>query len=127
MTRDEFMTHIRSGRPATEAVFNITGLNPYIITIADTEDRSQYTRYGIMMAGNAMAALVVLSLDTWQIPGALMERIRDGEPAGAVLVGMKRRGWVTPYPRAIRSRAALIYNAGHIGHADEIFTESLFR
>ena len=127
MNRDEFIEHIRSGQPATLAVAEITGHTPEIVTVADLEDDYQYVRYGIMMAGKDMVALVILQLDVPKIPADLLARIRDGEPAGLVLDGMRWQTFTIPYPQAIRA-GALLYRQGRtIGRADEIFTQSLFR
>jgi acyl-[acyl carrier protein]--UDP-N-acetylglucosamine O-acyltransferase len=126
MNRDQFIEHIRSGQPATVAVREITGHTPEIVTIADLEDTHSYVRYGIMMAGTAMVALVILQLDVRKVPDHLLARIREGEPAGLVLDGMRRQTFTTPYPQAIRAGALLIRHGRTIGRADEIFTQSLF-
>jgi acyl-[acyl carrier protein]--UDP-N-acetylglucosamine O-acyltransferase len=126
MNRDEFIEHIRSGQPATFAVAEITGHTPEVVTIADLEDEHQYVRYGVMMAGTAMVALVILQLDVRKIPAHLLARIREGEPAGLVLDGMRRQTFTTAYPQAIRAGALLTRHGRGIGRADEIFTQSLF-
>jgi hypothetical protein len=127
MNRDEFIEHIRSGQPATHAVAEITGHTPEVVTIANLEDEDQYIRYGVMMAGKAMVALVILQLYVSKIPADLLARIRNGEPAGLVLDGMRRTTFTTPYPQAIRAGALLHRRGRTIGRADEIFTQSLFR
>jgi hypothetical protein len=126
MKRTEFADHLRSGALATDLVQEITGVKPTIVTIAEMKDDT-YTRHGIMMAGNKMCALVILSIRSYRVGMSNMERIRTGEPAGAVLEGMRRlQGKVTVYPKAIKSYADLEFDGQVIGSAQEIFTESLF-
>lgn len=126
MNREEFMEHLRAGRPATVAVKEITGIRPRIVTIADLENELTYKRYGVMMAGKKMVAIVVLELTVKQVPAAFLDRVKEGEPAGLVFAGMKRENFAYEYPRAIRAWALLFWSERCIGRADEIFTESLF-
>jgi hypothetical protein len=126
MKRTEFADHLRSGTLATDLVQEITGVKPTIVTIAEMED-SIYVRYGVMMADDMMCALVILSIYPYRVGMGNMERIRSGEPAGAVLEGLQRfQGKVTVYPKAIKSYADLEFDDQEIGSAQEIFTESLF-
>lgn len=127
MNRSEFIEHLRSGQPATIAVQEITGHKPEVVTIADLDDETHYTRYGIMIAGKDMVALVILQLYGAKVPAHLLARIREGEPAGLVLDGMERQAtFTTDYPQAIRAGALLSRYGRAIGRADEIFTQSLF-
>lgn len=131
MNRDEFIEHLRAGKSATEAVRKITGEDPYIVTIASIEDDTDYTRYGVMMAGSLMAALVILRIYIPAIPPSLLDRIRTGEPCGDVLSGIRRFGSVIPYPGAIQARGRLHWAGPDekprpVGMAQEIFTGSLF-
>jgi hypothetical protein len=126
MDRQEFIEHLRDGKPATVAVAKITGHKPQMVTVASHDGKEVYVRYGVMMAGNVMAAIAVLTLYPESIDDELMQRIKDGEPCGAVLKGMKRRGRVVQYGVAIQAIASLIYDGKCVGRAVEVFTESLF-
>jgi hypothetical protein len=126
MNRDQFIQHLENGLPATKAVRAITGHTPAIVTIAEGDDGRYYRRYGIMMAGPVMAALVVLEINVLLVPPVSVDRIRAGEPCGLVLKGMIRNGYVQSYGITIRSGARLSWNDEIVGSADEIFTESLF-
>lgn len=126
VTREEFMDYLAAGNPATTAVHVITGHKPFIVTLGEVDDGSFYIRYGVMMAGDIMAALVILKVSICLIPSASLDRIRAGEPAGAVLKGMMRNGFVEEAGVAVRSGAHLVLGDAIIGTADEIFTESLF-
>lgn len=127
MNRDQFTRHLQDGKPATEAVRLVTGHEPEVVTLADYLDNSgHYHRYGIMMAGPVMAALVVLWLDASQVPRQALDRVVAGEPLGAVIPGLERKGYITPYPVAVQSGAYLFSNGTQIGYAEEIFTASLF-
>jgi hypothetical protein len=126
MNRDQFIQHIEDGLPATKAVREITGHAPVISTIAECDDGRYYVRYGIMMAGPIMAALVILSINVVLVPRGHVDRIKSGEPCGQVLNGMTRIGYVQSCGLAVRSGARLRWNDTIVGEADEIFTESLF-
>jgi hypothetical protein len=126
MNRKEFIQHLEDGLPATIAVRAVTGNNPQIVTIAEGDDAGFYTRYGIMMAGPVMAALVILTLKIDEIPDKYLARIRAGEPCGKVLPGMKRMGFVLDYGHSIKCSARLDWNRAIVGQADEIFTKGLF-
>jgi hypothetical protein len=126
MNRDQFISHLEAGLPATVAVLAITGHRPAITTIADGDDGRYYIRYGIMMAGPVMAALVILSINVALVPRKYVDRIKSGEPCGHVLTGMTRIGYVQSCGLAVRSGARLRWNDTIVGEADEIFTGSLF-
>jgi hypothetical protein len=127
VNRNQFIGHIESGLPATKAVREMTGHTPVIATVAEGDDGRFYTRYAIMMAGQTMAALVILSINTDLVPCELVDRIKAGEPCGLVLRGMTRSGYVQDLGKAVRSGARLLWNETIVGEADEIFTESLFK
>lgn len=126
MNRDQFTRHLQDGKPATEAVRLATGLPPEIVTLADYREGGYYHRFGVMMAGPVMAALVVLRLETCHVPLEVLDQIRGGTPLGTAIGGLERKGFVTPYPAAIRSGAYLFSHGTQIGYAEEIFTASLF-
>jgi hypothetical protein len=126
MNRDQFIRHIEDGLPATEAVREITGHAPRIETIAECDDGRYFIRYGIMMAGHQMAALVILNINVILVPREYVDRIKSGEPCGQVLKGMTRIGYVQSCGLAVRSGARLRWNDTIVGEADEIFTEGLF-
>ena len=127
MNRAEFIQHLEDGLPATVAVREITGHVPVIVTIAEGDDGIFYTRYGLMMAGPVMAALVVLKLKLSNVPVRYIDRIKAGEPCGKVLEGMERAGYVIDFGRSIKSSARLQWEGAIVGEADEIFTEGLFK
>jgi hypothetical protein len=127
VNRTEFMAHLRAGRPATEAVRQITGVTPEIVTIASFDQKDLYVRYGVMMAGPLMAAIVILRLYPETIPEDLMDRIKAGEACGAVLTDMTRRGRASGHGMAVRSIGSLVWNGKCVGSAIEVFTESLLK
>jgi hypothetical protein len=126
MDRQDFIDHLMDGKPATVAVKRITGYKPQIVTIASHDGKDVYVRYGVMMSGPIMAAIVVLTLYPDLIDEELMGRIKMGEPCGSVLKGLKRRGRVVQYGIAVQGMASLIYEGKCVGSAVEVFTESLF-
>jgi hypothetical protein len=127
MNRVEFITHLKSGKPATAAVQEITGHKPEIVTIAELDSGNYYMRYGLMMTGGTMAALVILILYPSHISKDDMNRIRSGEPAGAVLVNMQRhQESIKSFSKAVRSTAVMTVRGESVGYVQEIFTESLF-
>jgi hypothetical protein len=125
MNQEEFIAHIRGGQPVTEAIRKATGHDPYIQAIAATEDGTDYTRYGVMIAGDLLAALVILQLYVPAIPARYLDRIRTGEPCGAVLQGMRRYGSVTPHIGSIQANGRLHWRRKPVGRAQEIFTTGL--
>jgi hypothetical protein len=125
--RQEFIAHLRAGRPATEGVRQITGVVPEIVTIASLDEKDVYIRYGVMMAGPLMAAIVILRLYPETIPEELMTRIKEGESCGAVLTGMERRGRATGRGLAVQAFGSIIWKGKCVGSAIEVFTESLFK
>ena len=127
MNRAQFIQHLEDGLPATVGVREITGKVPVIVTIAEGDDGIFYTRYGLMMAGPLMAALVVLKLKLSNIPVRYIDRIKGGEPCGKVLEGMDRAGYVIDFGRSIKSSARISWEGAIVGEADEIFTEGLFK
>lgn len=128
MNRDAFLDHLRSGRPITPVVAEVTGDHPSIMTIAEEESSDRYVRYGVMMSAGIIAALVTLDVETDRIPPHRMTAIKNGEPIGLVLDGMKRIGsLVLPYPRGVRSCAALWWDGHTVGEAQEVYTVSLLQ
>jgi len=127
MNRQEFIAHLRDGKPATLAVQEITGIMPEIVTIASWNLLGQYIRKGVMVAGPLMAAIVSIELHTDSIDPALMNRIISGEPTGAVLEGMTRNCRVVEREIAVQAFAGLVYQGQCIGNCVEVFTESLFQ
>jgi hypothetical protein len=127
VNRADFIQHLEDGLPATIGVREITGRVPQIVTIAEGDDGIFYTRYGIMMAGPVMAALVILQVKIDEIPERYLKRIKNGEPFGKVLEGMKRIGFVLDYGTSIKCSARLDWEGVIVGQADEIFTEGLFK
>lgn len=127
MNRKDFIQHLEDGLPATVAVREVTGRIPQVVTIAEGDDGIFYVRYGLMMAGPLMAALVVLKIKTATIPPEYLDRIKNGEPCGGVLEGMARAGYVIDFGRSIKSSARLQWEGAIVGEADEIFTEGLFK
>jgi hypothetical protein len=125
--RQEFIAHLRAGHPATDGVRQITGIPPEIVTIASLDETDVYIRYGVMMAGPLMAAITILRLYPETIPAGLMARIKDGEPCGAVLTGMERRGRTRGRGLAVQAFGSLTWNGKCVGSAIEVFTESLFK
>jgi hypothetical protein len=126
VNKTDFEKCLRAEILATDLIQGLTNIKPNIVTIAETEG-ALYTRFGIMMAGDKMCALVILSIYPYRVGQDNMERIRDGEPAGAVLKGMKRhQGNVKVHAKSIESYATLELDGMEIGIAQEIFTESMF-
>jgi hypothetical protein len=126
VNREQFLEHLRSGEPITKAVQELAGVRPEIMTIAEESNSTRYVRYGLMMTGDMIAALVTLQVDADRIPSHLLAAIKSGEPIGLVLDHMKRIGnLVLPFPRGIRTSGALWWDGQTIGEAQEIFTVSL--
>lgn len=122
MTINDFVAYLREGNPATIGVRKITGIDPTIVTVADYFSHRKFVRYGIMMCGTVMAAIVILELDAYKVSSNLLDRIRNGEPAGAVLDGLARRCYASYHNGSIQSGATLYWQEHIIGKAQEVFT-----
>jgi hypothetical protein len=125
--KSSFADYLKSGQSATAAIQAATGIMPNIVTIAEL-DADIYIRYGVMMAGDTLVALVTLTIFKVNVRPDWLERIKSGEPAGAVLEGMVR--WdteVEEFDKAIRSSATMAVDDRVVGSVQEIFTESLFK
>ncbi len=125
MTREEFIRGLRNGMPATRLVRMATGYHPEIVTLGEHDTEDAYIRRGVMMAGPYMAALVALALSPHLVPKPFLDRIRQGEPAGQVLEGMRRDGSADLTDQAITSTALLTWQGSLVGSASEVFTSSL--
>jgi hypothetical protein len=126
MDKPTFITYLHNGGLATQAVRLVTGQDTEIVTLASLDEEDSYVRYGIMMAGSTMAALIVLQLQPQLVGAEYMTRIKAGEPVGAVVPGMMRKGAVEEFPQAVRASASLWREGILIGYVEEIFTASLF-
>ena len=79
MNRDDFLAHLRAGNSATLGVKQVTGIMPFIVTLASYDEEHYYQRWGVMMSGDLFAAagrVHVCGVD--EVSAPIQKRVDDG-------------------------------------------------